>query len=107
MLQGTSMSSPQAAGATALLLSAAKQKHIELPPADLRTALTSTATHIQGVPAHAQGSGLINIVGAWKQIEKQGSPAHEYSVKAPVDTAIDFALKTPASAPVCTTARAA
>ncbi|MET8191888.1 S8 family serine peptidase [Streptomyces sp. NPDC005078] len=95
MLQGTSMSSPQAAGATALLLSAAKQKHIELPPADLRTALTSTATHIQGVPAHAQGSGLINIVGAWKQIEKQGSPAHEYSVKAPVDTAIDFALKTP------------
>ncbi|MFJ5720041.1 S8 family serine peptidase [Streptomyces sp. NPDC093149] len=95
MLQGTSMASPQAAGATALLLSAAKQKHIELPPADLRTALTSTATHIKDVPAHAQGSGLINIVGAWKQIEKQGAPAHEYSVKAPVDTAIDFALKTP------------
>ncbi|MFE7396339.1 S8 family serine peptidase [Streptomyces sp. NPDC057557] len=95
MLQGTSMASPQAAGATALLLSAAKQKHIELPPADLRTALTSTATHIKGVPAHAQGSGLINIVDAWKQIEKQGAPAHEYAVKAPVDTAIDFALKTP------------
>ncbi|MFB7077491.1 S8 family serine peptidase [Streptomyces sp. NPDC056308] len=95
MLQGTSMASPQAAGATALLLSAAKQKHIELPPADLRTALTSTATHIKDVPAHAQGSGLINIVGAWKQIEKQGAPAHEYSVKAPVDTALDFALKTP------------
>ncbi|MGW2176536.1 S8 family serine peptidase [Streptomyces sp. NPDC001732] len=95
MLQGTSMSSPQAAGATALLLSAAKQKHIELPPADLRTALTSTATHIKGVPAHAQGAGLIDIVGAWKQIEKQGAPAHEYAVKAPVDTAIDFALKTP------------
>ncbi|WP_371097853.1 S8 family serine peptidase [Streptomyces sanglieri] len=95
MLQGTSMASPQAAGATALLLSAAKQKHIELPPADLRSALTSTATHIKGVPAHAQGSGLIDILGAWKQIEKQGTPAHEYSVKAPVDTAIDFALKTP------------
>ncbi|MFF2325684.1 MULTISPECIES: S8 family serine peptidase [unclassified Streptomyces] len=95
MLQGTSMSSPQAAGATALLLSAAKQKHIELPPADLRTALTSTATHIKDVPAHAQGAGLINIVGAWKQIEKQGSPAHEYTVKAPVDTSIDWALKTP------------
>lgn len=95
MLQGTSMASPQAAGATALLLSAAKQKHIELPPADLRTALTSTATQIKGVPAHAQGSGLINIVGAWKQIAKQGAPAHEYAVKAPVDTAIDYALKTP------------
>lgn len=95
MLQGTSMASPQAAGATALLLSAAKQKHIELPPADLRTALTSTATQIKGVPAHAQGAGLIDIIGAWKQIQKQGAPAHEYAVKAPVDTAIDFALKTP------------
>ncbi|MFF3176332.1 S8 family serine peptidase [Streptomyces sp. NPDC057900] len=95
MLQGTSMASPQAAGATALLLSAAKQKHIELPPADLRTALTSTATEIKGVPAHAQGAGLINIIDAWKQIKKQGAPAHEYAVRAPVDTAIDFALKDP------------
>ncbi|WNI31909.1 S8 family serine peptidase [Streptomyces sp. ITFR-6] len=95
MLQGTSMASPQAAGATALLLSAAKQKHIELPPADLRTALTSTATQIKGVPAHAQGAGLIDIIGAWKQIKKQGAPAHEYTVRAPVDTAIDFALKDP------------
>lgn len=94
MLQGTSMSSPQAAGAAALLLSAAKQKNIELPPADLRTALTSTATHIKGVPAHAQGAGLMNILGAWNSI-KAGATAHEYSVKAPVDTAIDFALKTP------------
>ncbi|OKJ41741.1 serine protease [Streptomyces sp. CB01580] len=95
MLQGTSMASPQAAGATALLLSAAKQKHIELPPADLRTALTSTATHIKDVPAHAQGAGLIDIVDAWKLIEKQGAPAHEYAVKAPVDTDLSDRLKTP------------
>ncbi|MET9529582.1 S8 family serine peptidase [Streptomyces sp. NPDC006649] len=99
MLQGTSMAAPQAAGASALLLSAAKQQHIELPPADLRTALTSTATHIKGVPAHAEGAGLINIVGAWKTIRKgadsrQGA-AHEYTVRAPVDTAIDDALGTP------------
>lgn len=95
MLQGTSMASPQAAGAAALLLSAAKQKDLELPPADLRVALTSSATHIKDVPAHAQGSGLIDIVGAWKLIAKKGNPAHEYKVKAPVDTAIDFALKDP------------
>ena len=43
MLQGTSMASPQAAGASALLLRAAKQKNIDLTPAKLRTALTSTA----------------------------------------------------------------
>ncbi|MGW6454874.1 S8 family serine peptidase [Streptomyces sp. NPDC055078] len=94
MIQGTSMSSPQVAGASALLLSAAKQRGIELTPAKLRTALTSTATRIPGVKAHEQGAGLIDVVDAWETIE-DGVSAHEYSVKAPVDTAIDFALKTP------------
>lgn len=94
MLQGTSMASPQAAGASALLLSAAKQRHLDLTPATLRTALTSTADHIKGVQAYEEGAGLINIVDAWKAITK-GASAHDYTVKAPVDTAIDFALKTP------------
>lgn len=94
MLQGTSMASPQATGASALLLSAAKQKGIELTPAKLRTALTSTATKIDGKKAHEQGAGLIDVVGAWDAI-KDGATANEYAVKAPVDTSIDFALKTP------------
>ncbi|WP_406371851.1 S8 family serine peptidase [Streptomyces sp. NBC_00647] len=94
MLQGTSMASPQAAGASALLLSAAKQKGIDLTPATLRTALTSTADHIKGVQAYEEGAGLINIGDAWDSI-KDGATAHDYTVKAPVDTAIDFALKTP------------
>ncbi|MBA2806169.1 S8 family serine peptidase [Streptomyces sp. KM273126] len=94
MLQGTSMASPQAAGASALLLSAAQQKNIALTPAKLRTALTSTADHISGVQAYAEGAGLINVVDAWKVVQK-GPAAADYTVKAPVDTAIDFALKTP------------
>ena len=94
MLQGTSMASPQAAGASALLLSAAKQKGITLTPANLRTALTSTADHIKGVQAYEEGAGLINIVDAWDAI-KDGATAHDYTVKAPVDTAIDQFLKTP------------
>ncbi|MGW3460513.1 S8 family serine peptidase [Streptomyces olivaceoviridis] len=94
MLQGTSMASPQATGASALLLSAAKQKGIDLTPAELRTALTSTADHIKGVQAYEEGAGLIDIVDAWESI-KDGATAHEYTVKAPVDTAIDYALKTP------------
>ncbi|ALO93819.1 Serine protease [Streptomyces hygroscopicus subsp. limoneus] len=94
MLQGTSMASPQATGASALLLSAAKQKGIDLTPAKLRTALTSTADHIKGVQAYEEGAGLIDIVDAWESI-KDGATAHEYTVKAPVDTAIDYALKTP------------
>lgn len=94
MLQGTSMASPQAAGASALLLSAAKEKGIALTPAVLRTALVSNADHIKDTQAYEEGAGLINIVDAWKAI-KDGATAHDYTVKAPVDTAIDFALKTP------------
>lgn len=94
MLQGTSMASPQAAGASALLLSAAKAKGIALTPKTLRTALTSTADHIKGVQAYEEGAGLINIEDAWDSI-KDGATAHDYTVKAPVDTAVDQFLKTP------------
>ncbi|WP_448319162.1 S8 family serine peptidase [Streptomyces sp. CO7] len=94
MLQGTSMASPQATGATALLISAAKQKKIDLAPAKLRTALTSTANQIPGVQAYEQGAGLIDIIGAWSSV-KRNAKAHEYKVKAPVDTNIDWALAEP------------
>ncbi|MCQ9182452.1 S8 family serine peptidase [Streptomyces sp. IBSBF 2953] len=94
MLQGTSMASPQAAGASALLISAAKQAKVALTPATLRTALTSTADHIKGLQAYEEGAGAIDIVDAWKSI-RHGATAHDYTVKAPVDTALDQALKTP------------
>ncbi|MFF9980803.1 S8 family serine peptidase [Streptomyces erythrochromogenes] len=94
MLQGTSMASPQAAGASALLISAAKQHNIKLTPASLRVALTSSAKKIDNVPAHAQGSGLIDVNGAWESIQGDAK-ANEFTVKAPVDTAIDQFLKTP------------
>ncbi|GHG73105.1 serine protease [Streptomyces capoamus] len=94
MLQGTSMASPQAAGASALLLSAARQKGIDLTPAKLRTALTSTAHHIKGAQAYEEGAGLIDIVDAWDAV-KDDATAHDYTVKAPVDTALDSSLKTP------------
>ncbi|GGU75010.1 serine protease [Streptomyces filipinensis] len=94
MLQGTSMASPQATGASALLLSAARQKGIVLPPATLRTALTSTAHHIKGAQAYEEGAGLIDVVDAWDAV-KDDAQAHDYTVRAPVDTALDQALKTP------------
>lgn len=94
MLQGTSMASPQAAGASALLLSAAKREKVDLTPAKLRTALTSTADRIRGEQAYAQGTGRINVVDAWKAIEDDAK-AHTYTVKAPVDTALEQELKKP------------
>ncbi|WP_128435358.1 S8 family serine peptidase [Streptomyces cyaneus] len=94
MYNGTSMASPQTAGASALLLSAAKQRGIKLTPEKLRTALTSTAHHIEGLQAYEEGAGLIDVGDAWKAV-KAGATAHDYAVKAPVDTALDQALKTP------------
>jgi hypothetical protein len=94
MYNGTSMASPQAAGAGALLLSAAKEKGIDLTPVKLRTALTSTARPVMGVQAYEEGAGLIDVVGAWKAVAA-GATAHDYTVKAPVDTALDQDLRTP------------
>ncbi|MQY15100.1 hypothetical protein SRB5_52780 [Streptomyces sp. RB5] len=94
MLQGTSMASPQAAGASALLLSAAKQKHVDLTPVRLRTALTSTAKHIPGEQVYEEGAGLIDIVKAWDLI-RAGATAYDYTVKAPVNTGLSAYLKTP------------
>ncbi|WTL48299.1 S8 family serine peptidase [Streptomyces sp. NBC_01497] len=98
MLQGTSMAAPQTTGVGALLLSAARQKHITLTPDRLRTALTSSAKGIDGVAAHEQGAGLIDAAGAWKTIER-GVDAHAYTVEAPVDTVLSGALATPGRGP--------
>ncbi|MPY55899.1 S8 family serine peptidase [Streptomyces spongiae] len=94
MYQGTSMATPQTAGASALLLSAAKRQGVDLTPAKLRTALTSTARHIKDVQAYQEGAGLIDVMAAWTSI-KAGATAHDYTVKAPVDTALAGELKTP------------
>ena len=74
MLNGTSMAAPQATGAAALLLSAAKATGRTVSPAALRRALYSSATWIDGAPAHSQGYGLVNVPGAW-QLLRTGRPA--------------------------------
>ncbi|MFW6693683.1 S8 family serine peptidase [Streptomyces sp. MAR4 CNX-425] len=94
MLQGTSMASPQTAGAAALLLSAAEREGIDVTPNALRTALTSTADHIRGVQTYAEGAGLVDVVDAWDSLE-DGASAYEYKVEAPVDTVLDGLLETP------------
>lgn len=94
LLQGTSMASPQVAGASALLLSAARANHLTVRPAQLRTALTSTARPIAGFHTVDQGAGLIAVGPAWDLL-KRGVSADTYTVKAPVDTTLSSYLQTP------------
>ncbi|MFG1806045.1 S8 family serine peptidase [Streptomyces sp. NPDC049040] len=94
MLQGTSMASPQATGAAALLLSAAKAQHLKVTPAQLRTALISTAKNIPGFQTVDQGAGLVSVAPAWNLL-RSGGTTDTYTVKAPVDTALSSFLQTP------------
>ncbi len=68
MLQGTSMASPQAAGAATLLVSAAQQRHVPHDAAQLRQAFKSTARFIPNYQAYEQGNGLIDVRKAWQAL---------------------------------------
>jgi hypothetical protein len=94
MINGTSMASPQSAGAGALLLSAAKATDRGVTPAALRRALYSSAEWIPGVEAYGQGNGLVNVPGAWALLA-EGVEVRGYKIDAPVCTPLSDFLPTP------------
>ena len=78
MMNGTSMASPQATGAAALLISAAKAQHPPSPrdvlaAAQLRMAMNSSARFLHGYNASDQGNGLINVGRAWSLLKRDSS----------------------------------
>lgn len=88
MFNGTSMASPQATGAMALLLSAAKQSGVATNDAGaLRQAVYSTAQYNADVPAFLQGHGQIDVPAAW-DLFKQGLTPDTFTASAPVCTEI-------------------
>ncbi|GLW92731.1 S8 family serine peptidase [Actinokineospora globicatena] len=91
---GTSMASPQAAGAAALLVSAAKAKNVSHTAAQIRTAFRSTARFVDGLGAYEQGNGLIDTKKAWNLL-KDNPKQTDISAKVPVNTALSPLLKTP------------
>jgi subtilisin family serine protease len=94
MFNGTSMASPQTAGAVALLLSAAKASNVAVTPRQLRDSIYTSAKFVPGVEALAQGAGQVNVPGAWSLLK--GKPvAQDITVTAPVCTELSDFLAVP------------
>ncbi|HEX6291628.1 MAG TPA: S8 family serine peptidase [Herpetosiphonaceae bacterium] len=96
MFNGTSMAAPQAAGAAALLVSAAKQAGVQAQPAQLRQALTSSARLLDTsrFQVFDQGNGLVNVSAAWDLLKTNIKTAAITS-SVPVNTLLSGFLRTP------------
>ncbi len=94
MFNGTSMASPQAAGAAALLVSAAKQSGAQVQPAQLRQAITSSARFLDNYGAYEQGNGLMQVGAAWDLL-KTNIKTVQISSKVAVNTTLSGFLATP------------
>jgi subtilisin family serine protease len=94
MFNGTSMAAPQATGAAALLVSAAKQAGAQHQPDQLRQALKSSATYLPYYQAVEQGNGLINVGAAWNLLKTNIKTA-EITSSVAVKTLLSGSLATP------------
>ena len=96
MLNGTSMAAPEATGAAALLISAAKATNVQTQPDQLRQALTSSARFLDSsrIRANEQGNGIINVGAAWDLL-KTNIKTVDISSSVPVHTVISGFLATP------------
>jgi hypothetical protein len=84
---GTSNATPFAAGAAALLISAAKLRHLPYTAATVGWALTASARALDRVPAYAQGAGLIQVDQAWSLLAHPPATLAALAVTAPVSNA--------------------
>ncbi len=98
MFNGTSMASPQSAGAAALLISAAKQTGVQWKPDQLRQAINSSARYLPDYGAYEQGNGLFQVGSAWDLL-KTNIKTVEIGSAAPVSTIISDFLATPDKGP--------
>src|SRR5262249_23726563 len=67
----TPAGSPYAAGIAALLISAAKQERVPYSVETLGRALRAAATFLDTVPAYQQGSGLLDVNAAWRELQRR------------------------------------
>ena len=95
---GTSEANPMAAGAAALLISAARQSGISYDAQRLKRALKYGARWLPDYAPHDQGDGLVQVGAAWNVLQKLGPPV-VISSDAPVRHALSRYLKTPDRGP--------
>jgi subtilisin family serine protease len=93
MLNGTSMASPQATGAAALLLSGKPNTSPEV----LRQVIYSSARLLDTsrIQVYEQGNGLLNIGAAWTMLAKSGVVTTLFSSSVAVNTPLGDFLTTP------------
>ncbi|GAA1432388.1 S8 family serine peptidase [Microlunatus lacustris] len=95
MFNGTSMAAPQAAGGAALLLSAGRASDVPVTPAQLRTAMTSSAAYDKARSAAAQGVGTLRVVQAWDLLKRDAKLVPgQIDVSAPVCSPLSDFLAT-------------
>jgi len=93
---GTSTATPTAAGAAALVISAAKQSGIHYDAVTLKAALTGSARRIPRLAAHEQGSGLIQVAKAIDLLgQLQKTKPVAITVRAPVKNVLSDLFITP------------
>lgn len=94
---GTSTATPTSAGAVALLISAARQSGIKYDAFRIRQAIISSARYVPHLPVYKQGSGVLNVAGAWevlKALDKMPDPVTVVG-RAPVHHVFSETLPTP------------
>jgi hypothetical protein len=96
LMNGTSMAAPQATGAAALLISAAKQTGAQYKPAQLRQAMLSSTRLLDPsrLGIYRQGNGLVQTGAAWNLLATNIS-TDEIVARVPVNTVLSQFLAQP------------
>ena len=91
---GTSTSTPFAAAAAALLISAAKQSGVKYDARRLRWAMMSSTRYIPKYGPEIQGAGLLQIPAAWEALKHAPEPIEIVS-QGPAKTVLSENLRVP------------